>query len=296
LVESNSLRLAANERGEQIVVGVNQFQESAPCPLTQDLDKAIMTVDPAVERRAIDALQAFRKQRDEGAVKAALEKLKQAVKRGDNVMPPSIEAAKAQVTTGEWGAALRDVLGEYRAPTGVAGARAAGGDDTQASAKQISELRAELSRLEKKLGRRPKLLVGKPGLDGHSNGAEQIALKARDVGFEVVYEGIRVTPEQIVASALEEGVHIIGISMLSGSHLELIPQVVKRARAAGIGSVPIIVGGIIPEQDARKLREAGVARVYTPKDFELNAIMSDLVQLVAQRADATNAQGSTDVA
>jgi (2R)-ethylmalonyl-CoA mutase len=255
-----------------------------------------MTVDPAVERRAIDALQAFRKQRDEGAVKAALEKLKQAVKRGDNVMPPSIEAAKAQVTTGEWGAALRDVLGEYRAPTGVAGARAAGGDDTQASAKQISELRAELSRLEKKLGRRPKLLVGKPGLDGHSNGAEQIALKARDVGFEVVYEGIRVTPEQIVASALEEGVHIIGISMLSGSHLELIPQVVKRARAAGIGSVPIIVGGIIPEQDARKLREAGVARVYTPKDFELNAIMSDLVQLVAQRADATDAQGSTDVA
>jgi len=290
LVESNATRLAAIERGDQIVVGVNKFRETEPSPLTQDLGTAILTVDPAVERRAIDAIEKFKKQRDEAAVQRALDKLKQAVKRGDNVMPPSIEAAKAQVTTGEWGAALREVLGEYRAPTGVAGARAAGTEDlARSTGKPISELRAEISRLEKKLGRRPKLLVGKPGLDGHSNGAEQIALKARDVGFEVVYEGIRVTPEQIVASALEEGVHLIGISMLSGSHLELIPQVVKRAQAAGIGDVPIIVGGIIPEPDARKLQAAGVARVYTPKDFELNTIMNDLVQLVSERAQSAHA-------
>jgi ethylmalonyl-CoA mutase len=285
LVESNAARIAAIERGEQVVVGVNKFQETAPSPLTRDLDGAILTVDPAVEQHAIEAIRAFRSRRDAGAVQRALDALRAAVKNGDNVMPVSIAAAKAGVTTGEWGAALRDVLGEYRAPTGVSGARAADPGANGAGAR-LSALRAELSNLEKKLGRRPKMLVGKPGLDGHSNGAEQIALKARDVGFEVVYEGIRVSPERLVASALEEGVHLIGVSILSGSHLELVPQIVRRAREAGLGDVPIVVGGIIPEADARKLEQAGVARVYTPKDFELNTIMDDLVQLVAQRAGA----------
>jgi (2R)-ethylmalonyl-CoA mutase len=285
LVESNATRLAAIERGEQIVVGVNKFTEAAESPLTRDLDGAILTVDSAVERQAVDAIASWRKQRDAAAVKRALDDLRAAVKKGDNVMPPSIAAAKVGVTTGEWGAALRDVLGEYRAPTGVSGARASDPGENGAG-KQIEALRVEVGRLEKKLGRRPKILVGKPGLDGHSNGAEQIALKARDVGFEVVYEGIRVSPERLVASALEEGVHIIGVSILSGSHLELVPQILKRARDAGIGDVPLVVGGIIPEADARKLEQAGVSRVYTPKNFELNVIMGDLVQLVAQRAAA----------
>ncbi len=288
LVESNAARIAAIERGDQVVVGVNRYTESAPSPLTRDLGSAILTVDPAVERQAIDALGRWRAQRSEAAVQQALQKLRAAVKAGHNVMPPSIEAAKAGVTTGEWAAALRDVLGEYRAPTGVAGARLAEGGGPAARA-HLQALRAEVAALAGKLGRRPKLLVGKPGLDGHSNGAEQIALKARDVGFEVVYEGIRVSPERLVASALEEGVHLIGISVLSGSHLELVPQIVQRARAAGLSEVPIVVGGIIPEQDARALEQAGVARVYTPKDFELDAIMADLVRLVARSAEATHA-------
>jgi (2R)-ethylmalonyl-CoA mutase len=284
LVESNAARIAAIERGDQTVVGVNRYTETAESPLTKDLDSAILTVDPGVERQAIDAIRSWRAQRDQAAAERALERLRSAVRKGENVMPPSIAAAKAGVTTGEWAAALREVLGEYRAPTGVGGARAGdrGGDGAKA---RVQELRAELSRLEKKLGRRPKMLVGKPGLDGHSNGAEQIALKARDVGFEVVYEGIRVSPERLVASALEEGVHLIGVSILSGSHLELVPQIVQRAREAGIGDVPIVVGGIIPEADARRLEQAGVARVYTPKDFELDTIMGDLVQLVARRAE-----------
>jgi ethylmalonyl-CoA mutase len=290
LVESNAERIAAIERGEQVVVGVNKYTETAESPLTKDLDGAILTVDPAVERHAITAIQRWRAERDAAAAASAIEALRAAVRRGDNIMPASIAAAKAGVTTGEWGAALRAALGEYRAPTGVGGAQVASahGDDPSkhASFARVEALRAELSRLEKTLGRRPKMLVGKPGLDGHSNGAEQIALKARDVGFEVVYEGIRVSPERLVASALEEGVHLIGISILSGSHLELVPQIVARAREAGLSHVPIVVGGIIPESDAQRLREAGVARVYTPKDFELNAIMDDLVRLVAERAAA----------
>jgi ethylmalonyl-CoA mutase len=288
LVEANAERIAAIERGEQVVVGVNKYTETAESPLTKDLDGAIMTVDPAVERQAIDAIKRWRAQRDGAAAAAAIEALRTAVRRGDNIMPPSIAAAKAGVTTGEWGAALRAALGEYRAPTGVGGAHVASGHAQDASFARVEGLRGELARLEKLLGRRPKMLVGKPGLDGHSNGAEQIALKARDVGFEVVYEGIRVSPERLVASALEEGVHLIGISILSGSHLELVPQIVTRAREAGLAHVPIVVGGIIPESDAQRLREAGVARVYTPKDFELNAIMDDLVRLVAERA-ATHA-------
>jgi (2R)-ethylmalonyl-CoA mutase len=285
LVESNAARIGAIERGEQVVVGVNRYTESAESPLTKDLESAILTVDPAVERQAIDAIQRFRAARDKKAVAEALAGLRAAVKQGDNIMPPSIAAAKAGVTTGEWASVLREVLGEYRAPTGVAGARVAhAASDTDGA--HIERLRAELGRLEKKLGRRPKLLVGKPGLDGHSNGAEQIALKARDVGFEVVYEGIRVSPERLVASALEEGVHLIGISILSGAHLDLVPQIVKRAREAGLADVPIVVGGIIPEADAKRLEQAGIARVYTPKNFELNAIMDDLVALVAKTAEA----------
>jgi (2R)-ethylmalonyl-CoA mutase len=280
LVESNAARLRAIESGEQIVVGVNKFIETAPCPLTADLDEAIMVVDPAVENAAIAAIKKWRNARDAKAVSDALAKLRDAVRNGENIMPPSIEAARAGVTTGEWAEALRKVMGEYRAPTGVSGARV---DQPQGAAGQdnVLELRARMNELERELGRRPKMLVGKPGLDGHSNGAEQIALKARDVGFEVVYEGIRVTPEQIVASALEEGVHLIGLSILSGSHLALVPQVLQKLRVAGLHHVPLVVGGIIPEADARALEKEGVARVYTPKDFALNNIMSDLVELVA---------------
>ena len=288
LVESNAKRIAAIERGEQVVVGVNRFKETAESPLTRDLDGAILTVDPTVEREAVAAIDRWRKGRDESAARAALEQLRTAVKRGDNVMPPSIAAAKAGVTTGEWGALMREALGEFRAPTGVAGAQVAQ-TATASGAGRVPALRAALARLERELGRRPKMLVGKPGLDGHSNGAEQIALKARDVGFEVVYEGIRVSPERLVASALEEGVHVIGISILSGSHLELVPQIIELAREAGIGHVPIVVGGIIPDADARKLEAAGVARVYTPKDFELDAIMEDIVKLVGERAAALHA-------
>ncbi|MET0390229.1 MAG: protein meaA [Polyangiales bacterium] len=282
LVESNATRLRAIEAGEQIVVGVNKFVETAPCPLTENLDEAIMTVDPKVEAAAIAAIKKWRSGRDENAVSQALGRLRDAVGKGENIMPPSIAAAKVGVTTGEWAQALRQVIGEYRAPTGVSGARIDQGSAV-ATQENIAALRTRLSELERELGRRPKMLVGKPGLDGHSNGAEQIALKARDVGFEVVYEGIRVTPEQIVASALEEGVHLIGLSILSGSHLSLVPQVLEKLRAAGLGDVPLVVGGIIPDADAKLLEQKGVARVYTPKDFALNNIMTDLVELVAGR-------------
>lgn len=281
LVESNAARLRAIERGDQVVVGVNKFQETAENPLTKDLDKAIMTVDPAVEAAAIANVQAWRKNRDQAAAEAAIKGLRKAVEQGDNIMPPSIVAAKAGVTTGEWAATMRDLIGEYRAPTGVGAARITEESGTESAAK-IQALRDRLNRLAETLGRRPKVLVGKPGLDGHSNGAEQIALKARDVGFEVVYEGIRVTPEQIVASAVEEGVHIIGVSILSGSHLELVPEVVELMKTAGVGHVPLVAGGIIPDSDAKSLVTRGVARVYTPKDFELNAIMDDMIDLVAK--------------
>jgi ethylmalonyl-CoA mutase len=280
LVESNAARIQAIESGKQIVVGVNKFTETAENPLTKDLDSAILTVDASVEQDAVRAIKKWRLDRDEKKVSDALARLRDAVRKGDNVMPPSIEAAKAGVTTGEWAAALRQVMGEYRAPTGVSGARLDQGSGA-GSRERVAQLRTRLSQLETELGRRPKMLVGKPGLDGHSNGAEQIALKARDVGFEVVYEGIRVTPEQIVASAIEEGVHIIGLSILSGSHLALVPQIAEKLRVAGLGHVPIVVGGIIPDADAKLLEQKGIARVYTPKDFALDNIMKDLVDLVA---------------
>ncbi len=279
LVESNAARLRAIENGDQIVVGVNKYVESAPSPLTENLDDAILTVDPEVDANQREALGRWKKERDNAAAHKALAELQRVAKTDENTMTASIAAAHAGVTTGEWANTLRQVWGEYRAPTGLAGATVKT-FGTGATAETVDKLRDRVHALEARMGRRPKLLVGKPGLDGHSNGAEQIAIKARDVGFDVVYEGIRVSPEQIVASALEEGVHLIGLSILSGSHLELVPEVVQRLHDAGLGDVPLVVGGIIPEADAERLRREGVAAVYTPKDFELNNIMSDLIDLV----------------
>ena len=273
LVESNAARLKGIEKGETVVVGVNRYTTTEPSPLTAG-EGAIMVVDPAVEADQVARLEAWRAARDADAAVAALEALKAAAREGRNIMPPSIAAAKAGVTTGEWGAAMREAFGEYRAPTGVAKAAAAG-------AEGLESLRAEVEAVSARLGRRLKFLVGKPGLDGHSNGAEQIAVRARDSGMEVVYEGIRLTPAQIVNAALEESVHVVGLSILSGSHLPLIKEVMDRMRAAGLDDVPVVAGGIIPDDDAAELRAYGVARVYTPKDFELNKIMADIVALVA---------------
>jgi (2R)-ethylmalonyl-CoA mutase len=279
LVESNAARLRAIESGEQIVVGVNKFLEGEASPLTENLDEAILTVDPEVDASQRAALARWKEHRDQDAVDRALAELRRVARTNENMMAPSIAAAHAAVTTGEWANTLREVWGEYRAPTGVAGATVKT-SSTGPAAENVARLRKRLGELERRMGRRAKLLVGKPGLDGHSNGAEQIAIKARDVGFDVVYEGIRVSPEQIVASALEEGVHLIGLSILSGSHLALVPEVVRRLRDAGLGDIPVVAGGIIPEADAARLRREGVAAVYTPKDFELDKIMSDLIDLV----------------
>ena len=275
LVEANAARLARIESGEQTVIGVNKFIESAQSPLAAGQD-AILVVPEGVEAEQVARLNAWREARDAGAVEAALAALRLAAQNGDNIMPPSIAAAKAGATTGEWGAAMRSVFGEYRAPTGVSAAAAA----PRASTIGIDAVRAQVEAVSEKLGRRLKFLVGKPGLDGHSNGAEQIAVRARDCGMEVVYEGIRLTPEQIVEAALEEGAHVVGLSILSGSHLPLIREVMERMRAAGLGDIPVIAGGIIPEEDAQTLRGYGVARVYTPKDFELTRIMADIVAVV----------------
>jgi len=271
LVGANTARLARIEAGETIVVGVNRFQEHEPSPLTAG-DGGILVVDPAVEAEQVGRLEAWREARDATAVEAALAGLQAAARSGANIMPPSIAAAKAGVTTGEWGRAMRAVFGEYRAPTGV-------GKAASAPAAGLAEVRAAVEAASARLGRRIKFLVGKPGLDGHSNGAEQIAVRARDSGMEVLYEGIRLTPAQIVNAALEESVHVVGLSILSGSHLPLVTEVLERMRAAGLDDVPLVVGGIIPDADAEALRAAGVARVYTPKDFELNRIMLDIVAL-----------------
>jgi len=277
LVEANSERVARIERGEQTVIGVNKFQETEPSPLTAG-GGDILVVDPAMEQDQIDRLNAWRDGR--GDVSAALSELKSAAQEGRNIMPTSIAAAKAGVTTGEWGRVMRDVFGEYRAPTGVsASARA-----TSAEEGALEDVRANVERVSDAMGRRIKFLVGKPGLDGHSNGAEQIAVRARDCGMEVVYEGIRLTPAQIVNAALEEGVHVVGLSILSGSHLPLIKEVMDQMRAAGLEDVPVVAGGIIPDEDSETLRAYGVARVYTPKDFELTKIMADIVALVEGQA------------
>ena len=278
LVTSATARFQAIESGEQVVVGVNRFVESEPSPLLEGVDGAIMTVDPESERATVAALQAWRAQRDEAAAGRALDDLKQAAAGGANIMEPSIACAHAGVTTGEWGDALRQVFGEYRAPTGVgkAGARSEAGES-------LESLRGRVAEVSERLGRRVKMLVGKPGLDGHSNGAEQIAVRARDSGFEVVYEGIRLTPQQIVNAALEEGVHVIGLSILSGSHVALVQDTLTELKAQGLSDLPVVVGGIIPPEDAKLLGDAGVAAVYTPKDYDLTAIMADILEIVESR-------------
>jgi (2R)-ethylmalonyl-CoA mutase len=280
LVDSHRERIRRIEAGELTVVGQNRFTESNPSPLAEGEDGGILTVDPGVEAEQIEALERWRAERDRAAVDRALDELRRvAADPEQNVMPASIEAARAGVTTGEWAQALRDAFGEYRAPTGVGEASAGGG------ATDLDDIRDEVQRVGDVLGRRLKILVGKPGLDGHSNGAEQIAVRARDVGMEVVYEGIRLTPSQIATSALQEGVHVVGLSILSGSHRELIPAVMDALSEAGV-DVPVVVGGIIPEADVAPLKQAGVAAVYTPKDFDLTRIMRDIVALVAERHGA----------
>jgi len=273
LVDANAARLRAIEAGEQIVVGVNRWTETEPSPLSAGADGGILTVPEWVESAQIEQVKAWREERDAAAVAAALGELRRAAQEGRNIMEPSIACAKAGVTTGEWGGALRQVFGEYRAPTGVAKVRAA-------SSEGLAAIRSDVERVSARLGRRVKFLVGKPGLDGHSNGAEQIAVRARDCGMEVVYEGIRLTPAEIVNAALEEGVHVVGLSILSGSHVPLVRDVMDRMRAAGLGAVPVIVGGIIPAEDIATLKASGVAAVYTPKDFQLNDIMAGIVRLV----------------
>jgi (2R)-ethylmalonyl-CoA mutase len=272
LVESNARRVEAIERGEQTVVGVNRFTETETSPLAAGED-AILTVPPEVEPDQIARLEAWRAARDPKAVEAALADLRRVAQAGGNIMPPSIACAKAGVTTGEWGEVLRQGFGEYRAPTGVSHAAR---NDCQG----IDDLRAEVERVTRKLGRRPKILVGKPGLDGHSNGAEQVAVRARDAGMDVVYDGIRLTPAEIVDAARNKEVHVVGLSILSGSHMPLVRDVVARLRDAGLEDVPVVVGGIIPPDDAAEMRLNGVAAVYTPKDFELNRMMSDVLGIV----------------
>ncbi|MET0670494.1 MAG: protein meaA [Xanthobacteraceae bacterium] len=280
LVESNSARFEAIERGEQIVVGVNRFLETEPSPLTGGID-TIMTVPAEAERDQIERLKAWRDARDGKAVAAALKELKLAATSSRNIMPASIACAKAGVTTGEWGWTLREAFGEYRAPTGV-------GTAMRNDVTGLDDIRGEVDRVSRKLGRRLTFLVGKPGLDGHSNGAEQIAVRARDAGMQVVYEGIRLTPEEIVTAAQEQKAHVIGLSILSGSHVSLVMDVVGRMKAAGLAGMPVVVGGIIPPEDAQALEDAGVAAVYTPKDFELNRIMSDVVRIVERANNASN--------
>ena len=275
LVESQTLRSQAIESGEQIVVGMNRFTEAAESPLTAG-QESILTVDASAEREQIERLQAFRKQRNAAEVENALRNLKDVLKNGDNVVPPSVGAAHAGVTTGEWADALRELFGEYRAPTGVSRRVATDVSD------ETESVRKRVHALSETLGRPIKILVGKPGLDGHSNGAEQVAVRARDVGMEVVYEGIRLTPDQIVQSAADEGVHVIGLSILSGSHGVLVLDVLDRQKRCAADGVPVVVGGIIPEDDAAKLLDAGVKRVYTPKDFDLNRIMGEIVDVVAE--------------
>jgi ethylmalonyl-CoA mutase len=276
LVESHRERVRRIEAGELKVVGQNTYTEHEPSPLQEGEDGGILRVDPAVERSAIEALQQWRSSRDQPAVDRALEELRAAAAdESVNVMPATLAAAKAGATTGEWAAALREVFGEYRAPTGVGEAAAAPDDES------LAALRDRVERVSEALGRRIKILVGKPGLDGHSNGAEQIAVRARDAGMDVVYEGIRLTPQRIARTAVDEGVHVVGLSILSGSHAELIPSVLGELKAAG-ADVPVVVGGIIPRAVEQALLEAGVARVYTPKDFEVSRIMGDIVELVAE--------------
>jgi len=280
LVESNARRLREIEMGRRMVVGVNQFTEAEPSPLVEGMAQSFLTVDESVEAEQVDTLNAFRKRREQAKVAAALDRLREALSRGENIMTPSLQCAEAGVTTGEWSGVLREIFGEYRPPTGVSGVSTVQPDD-----EGTLKVNAKIKLLGQRLGRNLKILIGKPGLDGHSNGAEQIAVKARDVGMDVVYEGIRLTPEQVAESAMQEGVHAVGLSILSGSHLKLVPEVVRCMRERGLDRVPLVLGGIIPQSDTQKMREAGVERIYTPKDYDLNRIMSEIADLVAQYHD-----------
>jgi (2R)-ethylmalonyl-CoA mutase len=275
LVSSHAARRARIESGEEVAVGVNRFQTTEPNPLLADLDAAIQTVDPAVEAQAIERLAAWKAARDTGAAERALDRLREAAKTDENLMGASLECARAGVTTGEWAGALREVFGEYRAPTGVTGVVGV----AEAGA-ELTAVRERVRKTGEELGGRLRLLVGKPGLDGHSNGAEQVAVRARDAGFEVVYQGIRLTPAQIVAAAVEEDVHCVGLSILSGSHLELVPEVLRLMAEAGLADVPVVIGGIIPEADAAALKAQGVAAVFTPKDYDITAVMGRVVDAI----------------
>ncbi len=274
LVSSHATRRSRIENGEEIIVGVNRFETTEPSPLTADLDAAIMAADPEAEKTALASVTAWKAERDEAEVAEALGAVSAAAKTDTNLMGPTLAAARAGATTGEWAATLREVFGEYRGPTGVSGAVVA-----EAGA-ELTAVRTRVKETGQELGGRLRLLVGKPGLDGHSNGAEQVAVRARDAGFEVIYQGIRLTPEQIVAAAVAEDVHCVGLSILSGSHMELVPTVLEGLREAGLADVPVIVGGIIPDSDGRRLLDAGVAAVYTPKDFGLTEIMDGIVDVI----------------
>lgn len=280
LVTSHAERRARIESGEMKVVGLNSFVETEPSPLTADLDTAIMVADPQAEANAIADVQQWRSQRDQAAVDAALEVVQQQAKTDQNLMAATLDAVRAGATVGEWSAALREVFGEYRAPTGVAGV-----SGVADAGSELTAVREKVRQTGEELGGRLRFLVGKPGLDGHSNGAEQVAVRARDAGFEVIYQGIRLTPEQIVAAAVAEDVHVVGLSILSGSHMELVPDVQKGLADAGLTNVPIIVGGIIPDSDGRKLEAAGIAAVFTPKDFGMTDIMGRVVDEIRKAND-----------
>lgn len=280
LVSAHAARRARIEGGDEVIVGVNRYETTEPSPLTANLDDAIMAADPQAEASALASMAAWKDQRDEDEVAAALSALAAAAKTDDNLMAATLVAARAGATTGEWAGTLREVFGEFRAPTGVSGAVGV----AEAGA-ELTEVRERVRATGEELGGRLRLLVGKPGLDGHSNGAEQVAVRARDAGFEVVYQGIRLTPQQIVSAAVAEDVHCVGLSILSGSHMELVPAVLEGLREAGLDDVPVIVGGIIPDSDGKRLLEAGVAAVYTPKDFGLTEIMGGIVDVIRAAHD-----------
>jgi (2R)-ethylmalonyl-CoA mutase len=297
LVASHAERRRRIEAGEEVIVGLNRFESTEPNPLTADLDTAIQTVDASVEHAAADAVRAWRDRRDADPgrrerARQALDRLRADAVSGANLVAASLECARAEVTTGEWAAALREEFGEYRAPTGVTGTVGVGGSEP---GDDLTRVRRLVARTGEELGEKLRILVGKPGLDGHSNGAEQVAVRARDAGFEVVYQGIRLTPEQIVAAAVAEDVHLVGLSILSGSHMELVPEVLGGLEAAGAGDVPVVVGGIIPESDATALRAAGVAMVFTPKDFGLNEIMSEMVGVIRAARGLAPVEAATPV-
>jgi len=280
LVTSHTERMRAIERGDLKIIGLNCYQETEVSPLTGGTDSGIMKVDPRAEREQIERLNAFRAKRNNAEVKAALANLAETARGGANIMPASILCAHAGVTTGEWSQTLRDIFGEYRAPTGI---DIPANDDAR-SARAVA-IRTQVIKTGEEMGRPLRLLIGKPGLDGHSNGAEQIAVKGRDVGFEIVYEGIRLTPEQIAKAALEEGVHLIGLSVLSGSHVEMVEDVFNQLDKVGLKGLPVVIGGIIPESDAKLLKERGIAAVYTPKDIDMNGIMVDILNLIRKAHD-----------